>query len=367
MRREQYRLLARHLHVILPGSLIIAALLAWGFGAHAGTVPALLWFLCISALVALRLVVVKRVLLQAKTDEGDERLRRILLSGALLSGLLWGVGGVLFFDAGDPYGFALLVIGLGGVVAGSLGPHSYYFPNYFLFAVPTLLPLVFAVFLQGGNFYTLVGIAMLFFLLLNLYYSRQYERMAVESIQLRFSNQDLLQELQRSNRRLHRYSFTDSLTGVGNRRQFDLDYEAACRRSRRDRSALSLLLIDVDHFKDFNDRFGHARGDEVLRRIAAIFVEVCDQCERCGQPSRIGGEEFAVLLHGGVEEALAVGEELRRRIEQRLVGEGRAVTASIGIATWEPEGTGEPEALFQEADTNLYRAKAAGRNRVVAG
>ncbi len=367
VRHEQYRLLARHLHVILPGSLVIALFLAWGFSAQAGAPAAIAWFLAICLLVLVRLVVVKRVLRRTARTRDDRMLRRVLLGGALLSGLLWGTGGVLFFEPEDPYGFSLLVIGLGGVVAGSLGPHSYYFPNYLLFAVPTMTPLIVAVLLHGGSFYNLVGIAMIFFLALNLYYSRQYERMAEDSIRLRFSNQDLLQELQRTNRRLHRYSFTDSLTGMANRRQFDLDFEAACRRARDEERPLSLLLLDVDHFKAYNDRFGHAQGDEILRGIAAIFVELCEGRDRCSQPARIGGEEFAVLVEADGEQALRIGEALRREIESRLSEAGQGVTASIGVATWRPEDAAEPESLFQDADANLYRAKAAGRNRVVAG
>ncbi len=367
VRHEQLRLLVRHLHLVLPGSLAIALLLAWGFGTQAGTVRAVAWFLAIVVLVGVRLLVVKRVMRRAEESGDYRRLRQVLLLGALVSGCIWGLGGVLFFDPRDAYGFALLVIVLGGVVAGSLGPHSYYFPNYAAFAVPTMTPLIATVFLQGSSFYSLVGVAMIFFLLLNLYYSKQYEGMVLRSIQLQFSNEDLLQELKRTNRQLHRYSFTDSLTGVGNRRQFDLDYDAACGRARAGQTPLSLLLLDVDYFKDYNDRYGHAAGDEVLQGIAAILLEVCQGLDHCGQPARIGGEEFAVLLHGNHEEAERIGELLRREIETRLVRQGRRVTASIGVTTWRPGEAMGPEMLFQAADENLYRAKAAGRNRVMAG
>ncbi|HHH12795.1 MAG TPA: GGDEF domain-containing protein, partial [Thiolapillus brandeum] len=147
----------------------------------------------------------------------------------------------------------------------------------------------------------------------------------------------------------------------------DLDYDAACGRARAGQTPLSLLLLDVDYFKDYNDRYGHAAGDEVLQGIAAILLEVCQGLDHCGQPARIGGEEFAVLQHGNHEEAERIGELLRREIETRLARQGRRVTASIGVATWRPGETMGPEMLFQAADENLYRAKAAGRNRVMAG
>jgi len=223
------------------------------------------------------------------------------------------------------------VIVLGGVVAGSLGSHSYYFPAYALFSVPTMLPLLGVVFLQSGDFYPLVGVAMALFLLLNLYYSRQYEAMSVKSIRLQFSNEKLLRELKASNRRLLRYSYTDSLTGIGNRRQFDTEFESAWMEVLRAGKPLSLLLLDVDFFKNYNDRYGHARGDEVLRNIAGILVDICGEEDTCGMPARIGGEEFAILLNCGEEQAGRISKVICQEIEERLAKQGSNVTASIGV------------------------------------
>ncbi len=367
VRHEQLRLLVRHLHVILPGSLAIALLLAWGFGSHAGTLAATAWFLSIALLVVVRLAVVKRLMVRSDENGDYEPLRLTLVFSALVSGCIWGSGGILFFDPDDAYGFALLVIALGGVVAGSLGPHSYYFPNYVAFAVPTMLPLILVLGLQESAFYRLVAVAMLFYLFLNLYYSKQYEGMVIRSIQLQFSNQDLLEELQQSNRRLKVYSFTDSLTGIANRRQFDLDFEAACTEARQQDRPLALLLLDVDHFKEYNDTHGHAAGDEVLRGIAGILVDSCRELENCGRPARIGGEEFAVLAWLDEREAYRIGELLRQRIESGLKPEGRRVTISVGVGSRRAGECEGPQALFQRADRNLSRAKAAGRNRVLAG
>ena len=367
IKQEQLRLLARHLHVVLPGSLIIAFLLAWGFGYQSGTLPAIAWFSTLLALAVTRLLAVRYALREAEERNRYLLLKVILLGGALISGTVWGLGGVLFFDPANAPGFALLVIVLGGVVAGSLGPHSYYFPAYALFSIPTMLPLLGSVFLQGGDFYPLVGVAMALFLLLNLYYSRQYETMSVQSIRLQFSNEKLLRELKESNRRLLRYSFTDSLTGIGNRRQFDADFESGWMEALRAGKSFSLLLLDVDFFKNYNDRYGHARGDEVLRNIAGILVDICGEEDACGMPARIGGEEFAILLDCGEEQAGKISKVICQAIEERLAKQGSNVTASIGVATRVPTPAEGPEVLFQEADKNLYSAKAAGRNCVIAG
>ncbi len=360
-------MVAKHLPLVLPGSVAIALLMVWGFDARLGTGSSIVWLIFVTTLAATRLWVVQR-LARGLRDNGDySRLQRFLLGGAFISGCVWGLGGLLFFHPHDAYDFALLVIILGGMVAGSLGPYSYFFPNYVAFAVPTLVPLIVTMFLQGSSFHSLVGIALIFFLLLNIYYSKQYEEMVLRSIRLQFSNRDLLERLQQSNRQLLRYSFTDALTGVGNRRQFDADYDAICERAWEQRRTLSLLLLDVDHFKSYNDEHGHPMGDEVLRKIAAILREVCENFEGCEQPSRIGGEEFAILLHGNEETAVRAAERLRQAIEQQLFDGGRGVTASLGVATWKPEEEGRPQELFLAADRNLYRAKAAGRNRVISG
>lgn len=364
LEREQMRLLASHLPVVLPGSLVIAALLAWWFRGQAAF--ALSWFGAVLVLVTTRLIVVRRASRAASEDGSYARLKWLLLGGSLLSGLIWGLAGPLFFHTGDMPGFALLVIVLGGVVAGSLGPHSYYFTNYVLFAVPAMLPLLLVVFAQNTDFYTMVGIALLLFLLLNLFYSKQYEGMAVKSIQLQFSNDDLLRELEESNRQLHRYSYTDSLTGVGNRRLFDEELETLWSQALQELQPLSLLLLDVDHFKAFNDRHGHARGDEVLRNIAGILMGICDRHAVCSRPTRIGGEEFAILLQCDARESVDISHLLCREIEKRLERQGFSVTASIGVATRVPAKGDEPRILFQDADRNLYRAKSAGRNCVVS-
>ena len=367
VRQEQLRLLARNLHVVLPGSLVIAGLMTWGIGDRAGSLPAVSWFLFLLTLVGVRILLARRALKLAEHEHDYRQLKLVLLGGAFLSGVTWGVAGVLFFDPAQPQDYALLVIVLGGVVAGSMGPHSYYFPNYALFVIPVMTPLLALFFLQEQEVFRLIGVAMLLFLFINLFYSKQYEEMVVKSIRLQFSNEGLLAELRRSNEQLHHYSYTDSLTGIGNRRRFDLDFENSWEKAQRAGQSLSLLLLDVDHFKAYNDRHGHASGDQVLRNIAGILTDVCQDVPACGSPARIGGEEFAVLLHCDESRAAEVSETICRQIEARMARQGTGVTASIGVATRIPEAASRPEQLFRNADENLYAAKAAGRNCVISG
>ena len=172
---------------------------------------------------------------------------------------------------------------------------------------------------------------------------------------------------------MKRMAATDGLTGLANRRQFDVVAEREWRRCARERQPLSLLLLDVDHFKLFNDRHGHPAGDGCLRAIAS---EIGTAAQRPADlAARYGGEEFLVLMpntdRGG---AAHVAERVRKRVQGLDIAhagnpvEG-VLTASIGVATaWPAKRDGRPEsvsALLAAADAALYQAKSGGRNRVV--
>jgi diguanylate cyclase (GGDEF)-like protein/PAS domain S-box-containing protein len=162
-------------------------------------------------------------------------------------------------------------------------------------------------------------------------------------------------------------AMSDSLTGIANRRQFDDTMDRELRRAMRDRSMLSLLMIDVDHFKSYNDLYGHVMGDECLRQIALAAQDVLHRTSDLF--ARYGGEEFvAVLPNTDSRGAQLVAEQIRSAVELcRLPHGGNlhgVVTVSIGCATemLNPDSVGNP--LLHAADAALYEAKSAGRNRV---
>ncbi len=172
-----------------------------------------------------------------------------------------------------------------------------------------------------------------------------------------------------ANRRLEEALLRDQLTGIPNRRRFDRALTAEWGIAQREGGWLALVLLDVDHFKAFNDRFGHQAGDRCLQRFARMLSDAT-RAER-DLVARWGGEEFAILLPGvssAVAEATA--ERMRTLIEQVDFSpegsEGVTITASAGVAAVQPgRGAGSPEDLLRAADDALYRAKRLGRNRVV--
>ena len=176
--------------------------------------------------------------------------------------------------------------------------------------------------------------------------------------------------LERAIETLHLLSTQDGLTGVANRRHFDEALEREWRRASRSERPLSLLLLDVDYFKFFNDTAGHQAGDDCLREVARTLAASLQRASDL--VARYGGEEFAVLLpETDAESALQLAELLRQRIETlHIPHEGSPlanVTASIGVATAVPsrDGAGSEE-LVRWADVALYEAKRSGRNRVAA-
>ncbi|MDB5605807.1 MAG: diguanylate cyclase [Bradyrhizobium sp.] len=163
--------------------------------------------------------------------------------------------------------------------------------------------------------------------------------------------------------KLEELATTDALTGLKNRRKFDAVIDAEWRRATRQKVPLALLMIDADHFKSYNDTFGHQAGDEVLVGVA---ICISDSVRRAGDcAARYGGEEFAVLLPGvSSAEALGVAETIRLKV-QHWCDEPMVTTVSIGIASLTPVAPMEWSELVRAADKALYAAKANGRNRSV--
>ena len=159
---------------------------------------------------------------------------------------------------------------------------------------------------------------------------------------------------------IRRMATTDDLTGICNRQEFSRVLANEMERTRRNASPLSVIMYDLDHFKQVNDDFGHATGDAVLRTVSALVTGTLRSIDVHG---RWGGEEFMVLLPDtGLDEAASVAEKLRRTIVAHPFDKVGSVTASFGVVEFqEPE---DATALLQRVDQALYRAKHRGRNRV---
>ena len=201
--------------------------------------------------------------------------------------------------------------------------------------------------------------------------SRNYQRLKDYSSRVEATNRELYKmrsNLVESNRELERLSTLDALTGIANRRRFDYVLSEEWRRAARSKAPLALVMLDIDHFKPYNDAHGHVAGDKVLTRVGEVMESAP---RRAGDlVARYGGEEFAVILaETGPDGAIQIAETVREQVQALAIAHGHSevdenLTISAGVASAVPKPGQHPTELIQRADEALYRAKQRGRNRV---
>lgn len=176
---------------------------------------------------------------------------------------------------------------------------------------------------------------------------------------------DKILQLQRE---LEVLSYRDGLTGLANRRMFDTLYPVEWAKARATGEPLSLIVVDIDYFKQYNDHYGHMQGDECLRQVAqAMDAGASRSRDLC---ARLGGEEFVLLLPATDEEAARnVAERCRRLLSHKAIahsrsGVGRTVTVSLGVGTIVPGAQDDADVFLDRIDRRLYQAKSAGRDRI---
>ena len=207
--------------------------------------------------------------------------------------------------------------------------------------------------------------------LISIYFVTKYRRLSKSlEISVKERTEELHQAnemLKAANSKLERISMVDGLTSIENRRAFDIAYNKTWKLCLRERMPLTLIMIDIDYFKIFNDTYGHLIGDEALIKIAKVIKNVI---KRPGDlAARYGGEEFVVMLmNTTIEGGKVVADEIRKRIEELGI-ENReiknVITVSLGVASVIPNYKIEPKELIDYADRALYRAKECGRNKVI--
>jgi diguanylate cyclase (GGDEF)-like protein len=168
--------------------------------------------------------------------------------------------------------------------------------------------------------------------------------------------------------RISQMSHVDPLTGSYNRRSFDANFQKEYQRAKRNKASLTVMMIDIDHFKEYNDRYGHQEGDQVLIKVAAVLDDTVRRASDLVY--RYGGEEFCVLM-SAVDKvtAVALAEQMRKRVHELCIPHETVLpgylTISVGLChSYELDST-SPEAMLHAADDAMYQAKQRGRNRVM--
>lgn len=353
---------------------LILLLLFWPFAEHA---PLVSWVAAMTLISAIRMLHVRRVLSREVSAAHSETLSRRFMIGSTATALTWSTGFVSIGLSLPTAYLTLFLLVLGGMAAGaftSLGTHRL---AYLLFLAGLFIPTLATLVLQGTRLTATMSVFVVLFIVMLALTHRVTYGMLVKGIRDTMEKEHLVKQLERANSRLEMANSelgtradTDALTGIANRRHFEQRLTLEWQRARREKRSIACIMIDVDWFKQFNDRYGHAAGDECLKRVAETLDENVKRATDV--VSRYGGEEFVVLLPDtSLEGARAIAERLNAAVaELRIPHEARPetgrVTISAGVAAARPKRLSDKHALVSAADEALYGAKNRGRNCVLA-
>lgn len=366
---EQIRLLHQQGPVIqLLGivTALVCVLIYWPLAPHT---PLMFWLGAHMALSLLRLARTARFNRQPPSHPDDlTRSARHYVRETLASGLLWG-SFCLFLDSAWPTSYQVILITIyTGIIAGAFNSHASYFTAFAALYLPPVSMMVFTALQQKQPGYSEMAVLFTVYAILMYLSALRFHKQLAESLETRYDNERLAAELADSNRQLQQLAEKDDLTGIPNRRSLDRCLEQEWKRHCRSRQPLSVLFIDVDYFKQYNDHYGHQAGDQCLIRIAQLLHQHAKRATDLA--ARFGGEEFAMVLPDtDARNARRIAEEIRHDFaELGLPHAGSPilphVTLSIGIATVIPEHGQTCEHLLLAADEALYAAKRNGRNQV---
>lgn len=348
-------------------NILLSGILAFFLWMHLPNqlIPLLIWFGLIVTLSIIRFLIGKTFKSERQYSQAEltSWANRHVFFTTLIS-TIWGLAGIVFFP-NDLAHQSLLVLVLFSVLLAAVPTLAASRIAYYLQIFVTLVPTTILLFLSKDQNQGILAVAMIVTVITLMLISNYIYQ--------------LLYQLQNSQVALQDLADTDQLTQVANRRHFDRKFKTEWRRAMRERTPFSLLLIDVDHFKKYNDTYGHQSGDVCLQKIAECLAAITHR--PADLASRYGGEEFAILLPvTKQEDAVMLAERLRRKVEALQIEHSKSefgiVTISIGVSCCEPawDFSGNtpddeqkvifPAMLLTAADNALYVSKEQGRNQV---
>lgn len=336
---------------ILAASVLLAIL--WNHQEH----PLLLtWFCALSLTFVIRLVLF--IQYHRKSPRGQELLawEQPYFITLIVSSLTWGIGSLFIMPADSQVLQAITFCFLVGLSGGAISVYSSHSVMTIATIASILLPATaYFLFTGTGIFIGMAIGAILFFVS-----SVRATRFLGVTLNQNFL---MTRELDVSRRQAEKLANIDDLTGLYTRRAFYELGKALSNSSRRSAEPISMIIMDIDNFKEINDSYGHAAGDTALKQVGSIFQE---RLRRSDISGRIGGEEFAVILPGtSIQQSVQLAEQLRKQIEELAIPADEKtikITASFGVAS----GIDDLDTLGGQADKAMYRSKQSGRNAVTA-
>jgi diguanylate cyclase (GGDEF)-like protein len=365
---EQVFLVFDQMPTMQMTSFLVALVLAFSVRNTASRANILAWLLMVLAIVISRIVLYYRFKKIRELPFDGAYWKNAFLFLALVSGTVWGLSAFLMFPADDNGLIALFVLVIASLSAATTISHSSLKWGAAAWAVPAMMLYAVRCFMEGGELDYTIGLLIGLYLFTIINHSFKHHRAITASVSLKFENLKLVEELRQANEVLRQSSARDGLTGLANRTRFEEFMEREWRRALRARTPISLIMLDIDHFKPYNDNYGHQEGDECLKKVAAVIAETVKRS--ADLVARYGGEEFmAVLPDTDLHGALEIAEKLRISVELLRVPHAHSsaaniVTVSIGVASLVPVQGMDRSSLVKLVDTALYAAKRDGRNRV---
>lgn len=324
------------------------------------------------AALRVRLAVVYR---RAGPEVNPDRWFGFYAACVFLSGFVWGMFLLMLSMSAEGAYAAVLMVTFTALLAAAVTAYSVSFPLYVCFSLPVVFPFLVSLVFGGEQLQGMVAAIILCWYLFMVSTARRFSDSAMRSLGYQYENVELVRELEAQNERAERLagellvlSNTDALTGLFNRRFFNMQIEKEWARALRTGECLSVVIVDIDYFKGFNDSLGHIEGDKCIALVAGVLKAAVR--EGTDFAVRYGGEEFALVLANTRPDAAGLlAERLRAGVEALSVvhpasGVAKVVTASFGVAGCVPCGGGRLEVFIDRADKALYRAKELGRNRV---
>lgn len=360
---EQVHLVYQH-HILIVGNIINALLVVavlWQRFPH----PALLaWFGLFVIVIPIRLLI---AYLRARNSWPAARAAIWSVVGSAVTGCLWGLLALAIVAEPDVAYRVFIVFVLGGMTAGAVLLDVGYLPAFFAFVLPINLPAIAALLIVGDLMSLAMGVMLATFTLIQLVVGYRANQWILNTLRLQLQRENLTSELTRREIILRIMANHDELTGVFNRHYLLQAMRREMLRARRSQAPITIALMDIDRFKDFNDNFGHEAGDNVLRAMGGLLLRSVRGSDIV---CRFGGEEFVwVSLDCSVENALPRLSQIARDIrEMQCTCQGEqlpCVTMSIGVAQY-PLHAQTLKGVIRAADQALYIAKNAGRDRIEA-
>lgn len=385
--RSQSKLMLAQLRYNSAQNLFVCSVFAAFFSRVSPTSWLWVWWSAFVAVVGIRVLVLRRI--ERATPEVQQRSAAVIYSVIAITSCVWGIAPLACGVNASELSYVVAVSWVTVLVIGGTNAFQDDWIATAALAVPATFPSIVLLALEGSarSFAVIAAFGLLYSHLIvscirasrtraiedglkreNAKLIAEYERQVQRASEELDRRLDIERELREARNKAEELSSTDALTKIANRRQFDERLEDEFSRALRLSKPVSVILMDVDLFKQYNDLYGHSAGDDCLAVIGSVLKRFA---RRPGDlAARYGGEEFTILLaNTDARTAATIAEEVRVAVEATAIVHADSdvapvITASFGVATVVPSAEHTPRTLVEAADKALYRAKNGGRNRV---